>query len=96
MTTSDQRDDFKAESDAVVPPAPDPRLELARKIRYEAVARIARAVGAGPAVPCQGCGRMIFWFYTKLGKKQPIDPDEGVAHWGTCPEAGRFRTGSKR
>ncbi len=70
--------------------------EYKRRIRWETLTAVAKAVGAGPAVPCEGCGRQIFWFPTKLGKKQPIDPDEGVSHWGTCPEAGRFRKGSKR
>lgn len=73
------------------------RKAYVEKIRFEVLAELSKAVGAGgEAKPCSGCGRLIFWFPTTRGKKQPFDPLDGVVHWSNCPEAGRFRTGRKR
>ena len=39
---------------------------------------------------CRGCGAEIWWVKTKRGKPAPYDVD-GLSHFATCPEAGRFR-----
>ena len=45
----------------------------------------------------RGCQKMVFWCFTKKGRKAPLDPDvrdkDGklVSHWATCPDAKRFR-----
>ncbi len=40
--------------------------------------------------PCAACGRTIWFVTTKAGKRAPYDCD-AVNHFGTCPEAERFR-----
>jgi hypothetical protein len=43
---------------------------------------------------CAGCGAVIEWWITPLGRKMPMDvTDSGKAeaHWATCPKADRFR-----
>jgi hypothetical protein len=48
------------------------------------------------ARPCRGCGVLIGWWTTPVGKggaggkRSPHDPD-GTSHFATCPEAARFR-----
>ena len=39
---------------------------------------------------CSGCGRGIYWVFTKNGKRMPVDPD-GQPHWATCPKAKEFK-----
>lgn len=50
--------------------------------------------GAKPA-KCKGCGADIFWIKTDKGKSMPVDPEDGQAHWGTCPQAKQFGKGAK-
>ena len=39
---------------------------------------------------CLGCNKHIYWIKTKKGASMPLNTD-GTSHWGTCPEAERFR-----
>ncbi len=40
---------------------------------------------------CLGCDTLIYWIKTVRGKPMPLNVD-GTPHWGTCPEANRFRS----
>ncbi len=44
------------------------------------------------AVLCRGasCHKRIFYVVTPAGKLMPVNPD-GTPHWGTCPDAKRFK-----
>ena len=60
---------------------------------------------------CKGCGADIVWLETIAGRKMPVDPERKtyvrittigaavetgyVPHWGTCPEADKFKKGGK-
>jgi len=45
---------------------------------------------------CRSCGAEIIWEETKIGKKMPINADDGITpHWATCPEADKFRKNNK-
>lgn len=39
---------------------------------------------------CRSCKAEIVWTITKNGKKSPLNLD-GTSHFGTCPDADRFR-----
>ena len=39
---------------------------------------------------CLGCDKLIYWIRTERGASMPVNVD-GTPHWGTCPEADRFR-----
>ena len=39
---------------------------------------------------CLGCDKHIYWIKTERGAAMPVNTD-GTPHWGTCPEADRFR-----
>lgn len=52
--------------------------------------------GARPVV-CkgEGCKQTIYWIETDAGKRMPVNAD-GSPHWGTCPDAGRFKKGAAK
>ena len=42
---------------------------------------------------CKACGKEIEWFLTPKQKHIPLDAGTLEPHWGTCPEASKFRKG---
>ena len=50
--------------------------------------------GTLPAV-CRGCKARIYWINMESGKLMPVNPD-GVSHFATCIEAGRWRNRKKK
>ncbi len=55
-----------------------------------------------PVTKCRGCGADVVWMGTRAGKKMLVDAEtyhgeliydhtKHRSHWGTCPEADRFR-----
>lgn len=43
------------------------------------------------AHPCLGCDAPIYWIRTAAGKNMPLN-EGGSPHWGTCPNADRFKS----
>ena len=39
---------------------------------------------------CKSCLATIYWIKTHAGKAMPVDPD-GLSHYGTCPDADKWR-----
>jgi hypothetical protein len=65
-------------------------LDLSIKRIGELLAR------CGAPSTCKGCGARIIWMrHLDASKNVPYDPD-GVNHFITCPQAGRFRKRTKR
>ncbi len=47
--------------------------------------------GLGKPDPCRGCGQTMYWKdHPTTGTPHPFNAD-GTSHFGTCPEADKFR-----
>jgi len=53
-------------------------------------------VGVAERGVCRGCQAEIWWAkHPKTGKPHPYNAD-GVSHFATCPNAGEFRSRTKK
>ena len=69
------------------------RISVLEKCLHLASA-VAKALVAatGEESVCRGphCRAKVYWIKHRDGTKHIYDPD-GVTHWATCPDAGKFR-----
>ena len=52
---------------------------------------MACGIGRVSMPKCKACGAEIEWVKTPGGKLTPVNVPDKSTHWGTCPEANKFK-----